>query len=211
MNKALFLGGGGDPEVSENFDKEFFSLLNNKSRILYIPLAWNHPNIQLPDCYEWFCGLVGRYLSIPKENISMYDGTIPYDLNTFDAIYIGGGNTYKLRDSIEKHSLINPLKDFLASGKPIYGGSAGAIIFGKEIATVIEEKLDYPNYAGLKFCNFSMKCHYQKEEKGKLQQIANSLQTTIYALPEDGGLILDNNFNIIKQIGDVEKIEAIKD
>lgn len=209
MNKSLFLGGGGDPEVSEKFDKEFFELLNAKSRILYIPLAWNHPKIKLPDCYEWFCGLVGRYLPIPKENILMYDGNTDYDLSSFDAIYIGGGNTYKLRDSIEKYAFIEPLKNFLASGKPIYGGSAGAIVFGEKITTVIEEKLEYPDNNGLKFCNFSMKCHYQKEEKEKLQKIANTLQTTIFALPEDGGLILDNNFNIIKQIGDVEKIEAI--
>ena len=207
MNKSLFLGGGGYPEISENFDKEFFELLDKDSRILYIPLAWNHPEIKLSDCYEWF-GLVGLYLSVHKENILMYDGNIDYDLTTFDAIYIGGGNTYKLRDRIEKYALARQLRTMLTSEKPIYGGSAGAIVFGEKIATVVEERLGYPDYNGLEFCNFSLKCHYQKEEKEKLQKIANALQTTIYALPEDGGLILDSNFHIIKQIGDVEKIEV---
>lgn len=206
MVQSLFLGGGGDPEVSENFDREFFALLNPQSRILYIPFAWKYPE-QLPDCYKWFCGLVHRYLTIPENKISMYDGEKSYDLNTFDAIYIGGGNTYKLRHELEQYQLINPLREFLASGKPLYGGSAGAIVFGEKIATVLEEKLSYPDYEGLKFCPFSMKCHYIPEEKEKLQKMAIQLQTTIYAIPEEGGLILDNNSHIIKQLGSVEKFD----
>ena len=61
MNKSLFLGGGGYQKVSENFDKEFFKLLNLNSRILYLPLAWDHPKIQFSDCYEWFRGLGGIF------------------------------------------------------------------------------------------------------------------------------------------------------
>jgi len=36
--------------------------------------------------------------------------------------------------------------DFLNFGGIIYGGSAGAIIFGKDIRTVEEEMIKYPNF-----------------------------------------------------------------
>ena len=51
-------------------------------------------------------------------------------------MYIGGGNTFRLLAEIRKYGFEPALQDFAYRGKPIYGGSAGAAILGRDIRTV---------------------------------------------------------------------------
>lgn len=200
MKGVLFLGGGGDADVSARLDKMFFSNLNESSRILYIPLAWAKVTNN-----EWFCSLMKRYVDIPKSQIDtlFIDGEIN-DLDQYDAVYIGGGNTYRLLDYILQHKLDIKLKGFLAQGKYVFGGSAGAIIFGKTLLTVNEEQHDYLCIDALNLCNgLSFRCHYKEQDYDLCQKILTEVHTPFAAIPENAGLIYDQNQKLISVVGEV--------
>ena len=204
MQGQLFLGGGGDGDISKEMDQSFFENLCNTSKILYIPTAWEEADVTYSSCKKWFNALLNRYLpALQKEPVLLTENFGPSDITGFDAIYIGGGNTYKLLDFLFTRHLKEQFLAFIKNGGLIYGGSAGAIVFGKEISTVLEEKENYPEHHGLGLCPFSIRCHYTGSEQQLLQKIADKLQHKVYALPEDGGLILNNEYKIVKAIGDV--------
>lgn len=198
---VLFLGGGGDIQGSIEIDTAFFSYLMPNDKILYIPVACDFTTYE--NCFVWFNSLVKKYINIPSDNISMLLETsvIPH-LNDYKAIYIGGGNTYKLLDYICKNNLDIKCKEYLKGNGIIFGGSAGAIIFGKTIETVIEEKENYPDNPALNMVkDYAIRCHYQPQDDKLFQNLSKKIKTPIIALPENGGLKIDENN--IKTIGNV--------
>lgn len=199
---TLFLGGGGDIEDSVRIDKEFFNYIDEKSKILYIATACDFTTYE--NCFKWFYSLVTKYVSLSEENIIMLsdEEKIP-ELSEFKAIYIGGGNTYKLLNYICKTGLKDKIVEFLDKGGLIFGGSAGAIIFGTTIETVAEERENYPDNLSISYVKkYAIRCHYQKEEDNLYQNLSKSLKQNILAIPEDGGIIIDKD-DIKKIIGDV--------
>lgn len=197
----LFLGGGGDLDVSAGLDKLFFSNFSSHSHLLYIPIAL--PRINNSD---WFYSLVTRYSSVPIANIdTLFIDDKIMSLSKYDGIYIGGGNTYRLLDCVVKTGLNFKLCQFLSEGKFVYGGSAGAIIFGKTIATVAKkERQNYRYDIGLNFCNNkSFTCHYKEENFQIYKNISNILKTDLIAIPEDGGVIYNYNHELVCKIGNV--------
>lgn len=191
---TLFLGGGGDIEDSIEIDKLFFANLDSQDKILYIPAACDFTTYE--NCLKWFYSLVSKYIKISKDNITMIldEDKVP-DLSEYKAIYIGGGNTYKLLDYVIKNNLDEKFKAYLDHGGLIFGGSAGAIIFGKTIKTVIEEKENYPDNQALDFINgYAIRCHYQESEDNLFITLSQSLNIPIVAIPENSGLILKDKY-----------------
>ena len=91
----------------------------------------------------------------------------------------------------------------IKEGGLIFGGSAGAIIFGTTIETVAEERENYPDNLSISYVKkYAIRCHYQKEEDNLYQNLSKSLKQDILAIPEDGGIIIDKD-DIKKIIGDV--------
>ena len=130
MKGKLILSGGGDLKISYNLDEEFFSLLKNNAKILYIPIALKRDRIGFEACYDWFSNIIATHAKDKDIDFSMIleHDSIP-DLKNYDCVYIGGGNTFKLLDFIINKQLDEKILDYLNSGGIVYGGSAGAIIF----------------------------------------------------------------------------------
>lgn len=190
-----FISGGGSKEQTQEFDSLFFSELANNSKILYIPVALDRDYKGFESCFDWFASLINFHQGSKDIDFEMIlkDADVP-SLKNFDAVYIGGGNTYKLLNYIYTKELKIKLKEFLESGGLIYGGSAGAIILGKDIRTVEEENNEnYLSYEGLNFLGgYSIKCHFRDSDSVALIQKANKYGLKILALPEKSGVIFSN-------------------
>ncbi|WP_236809547.1 Type 1 glutamine amidotransferase-like domain-containing protein [Bacillus glycinifermentans] len=56
-------------------------------------------------------------------------------MDRFSAVYIGGGNTFRLLKHVTDTRFNDILQSYAKRGGIVYGGSAGAIILGKHIMT----------------------------------------------------------------------------
>lgn len=210
MNKPgkIFLSGGGSEKKSYDFDCLFFKSIPKESKILYIPIAMEREITDYGSCHDWFTKVIS--LQEDKDiNFSMLLEKDPMpDFDQFDAIYIGGGNTFKLLDYLVENNLLNKLLDYYKKGGVIYGGSAGAIIFGETLLCIEEENdNNYINSLGLNILNnFSIRCHYEKEKDFEIQnKISKEKQINILALPEGSGIIFSEDK--VEYFGDVLEIK----
>ncbi len=198
----IILSGGGNIEISFELDERFFSLLKNNAKILYIPIALNRDLAGFGACYNWFSNLISSHTGEKEINFSMMleKDKVP-DLGNYDSLYIGGGNTYKLLDYIIKNNIGPKITDFIKDGGIVYGGSAGAIIMGKDIRTTEEENNNnYSNFRGLNLLGgLSVACHYEGTLDEKIFKSAQKIHSRIIALPENSGLIIGSD--IVEIIG----------
>lgn len=65
----------------------------------------------------------------------------PADLNGLDALILPGGESTTMRRLIDRYGFMQPLRDFAASGKPMFGTCAGLILLAKEIVGYDEPHL----------------------------------------------------------------------
>lgn len=189
--QSYFLSGGGNEEDSKLLDLKFINFFTGV-RILYIPVAMPQNVITYESCFDWITKSLTRITSKELE-IDMLINLIGLDLQkliSYDAVYVGGGNAYKLLNDFYQSKFDLLLKQYLAQGGVYYGGSAGAIIAGKNIATVIEENDNNYNYEnGLSIIGeFSVRCHYNKKCDANIIEYIKKYGNPVIALPEKTGL-----------------------
>ncbi|MEI5905584.1 Type 1 glutamine amidotransferase-like domain-containing protein [Bacillus spongiae] len=155
----LFLSGGGNEQQTLLIDKRFAESINHEQPLLYIPIAMDGQTISYESCFEWI-NRVFNPLGI--HNITMWtdiNKKCLADLQLFSAVYIGGGNTFRLLNDLVHSGFIKVLKQYVKSGGIIYGGSAGAIIFGHNIET--SSYMDANNVGLREFAGLNLVKGYQ--------------------------------------------------
>lgn len=192
----IILSGGGDEAQTKEIDEFYASQLPESKNILYIPVAWKSGDLNA--CYEWFKSSYGRF-GFNTEMITDLNNQSFDNIKNFDSIYIGGGNTFSLMSDLRNSGFDKILKQFIESGKIVYGGSAGAIILGKNIQTASigkdadENKVSIKNFNGLGLVrDFAIQCHYEENQKNELQNFSNNKSFPIIALSECTGLYVED-------------------
>ena len=188
----LLLSGGGEPDQVKPLD-EYFTNYVKDGKILYIPVAMD--KIPYDDCEKWFRETYAKY---NLNNIEMCTNLKEInDLNNYKAIFIGGGNTFKLLKEIKESNFDIKLKDYLNNNGFIYGGSAGAIIFGKTIESAIHADKNTVNLKDLNGLNilddYDVWCHYKETDNLK------DLNRKTIVLYEESGILYDGKE--IKTVG----------
>lgn len=108
-------------------------IMDHSKPILYVPLAMEETEHPYNNCYEWFKKQIEN-IDVP--NVDMPRTFEEFALKNFDnysAIFIGGGNTYKLLKGIKDNGIFNKIIEYLNKNGIVIGCSAGAIIFGYDI------------------------------------------------------------------------------
>ena len=196
--KRIFLNGGGGAADSIYLDRKFASELDTKKPLIYIPIAMEPE--RWDNCSIWIRSVFFP-LGVKKiEILTDLNDVNEKALDDSAGIYIGGGDTVKLLREICKTGFDQYLKKYTARGKPIYGGSAGAIILGKDIRTAPEAKcLDEKSSTGLNILfGFSVYCHYVPSQKQIVKGIQKALKCPLIVLPENSGVFIkDNEFEVL--------------
>ncbi len=193
----LLLSGGGDSNQVKELDELFCAEVGKEARILYVPIAWDKGPYE--GCLNWFKSV---YEPFGFTNIEMTTDLVNVDLSKYDAIYIGGGNTFKLLKEIKATGFDVKLMSFLNENKFVYGGSAGAIIFGKTINPALfgdENEVGLTDLNGLNVLgNKDVWCHFNEDQKNLVNEYNNDL----YILYEESGLYINNEhvINVGKEI-----------
>ncbi|GAA2757580.1 Type 1 glutamine amidotransferase-like domain-containing protein [Actinopolymorpha rutila] len=130
MTGRVFLAGGGGAEASKPLDEQFAHAVG-AGPMAYWPVAME-PDRHV-EAEEW---LRDVYEPLGVRDISTWDGDIPPRFTGVRGIYIGGGNTYRLLALAQRFDLLDRLREYVAAGGMVFGGSAGAALLGADISTV---------------------------------------------------------------------------
>jgi len=193
MTGKLFLSGGGNEKQTYALDEVFLKV----RKILYIPIAWKNDDFE--SCLKWFENMISQHNK--KIEIKMLiDLNEKTNLQDYDAIYIGGGNTFKLLKKIKESGFDNKLIEFYNKGGTIYGGSAGALILGNNIEIALICKDVDVNEVGLKdtsglnlIKNYDIQCHFEDNQVEEHQEFIRKSKRNIIAIPEESALLVENN------------------
>lgn len=183
----LLLSGGGLSEQVKELD-EFFANYVNGGKILYIPVAMT--NIPYEECLKWFKSVYEKY------GITDIDMCIDLNnckkLDEYAAVFIGGGNTFKLLKEIKETNFDKKIIEYLNCGGFVYGGSAGAIIFGESIDTAChadDNNVNLRDLSGLNLLRgYKVWCHYNDIDDN--EELAN-INGKVIVLYEESGLLFD--------------------
>lgn len=196
----LYLSGGGSGKQNHYAYISFFNRIDKNKPILYIPLAME--SSMYDGCFEWFKNEIRSYDFDKFEMVRSSLELSKLDFNNYSALFIGGGNTYKLLKDLKENDNYEKIKNYLLNGGIVYAGSAGAIVFGKDIdgCILMDDKNDVDT-SGFNLVNgYSLVCHFNKAnfKKNKDYLIKYSGNNKLLFLPEEDVLVVtDYNIKII--------------
>jgi len=170
----IYLSGGGDETKTTVIDSAFLQSLPS-SNILYIPIAKSADMNGYKKSLAWITSKLSKLSKNPLNITMLLDLKRSINPSEFSAVYIGGGNTYKLLHLMRASNFERMLKDYIGKDGIIYGASAGAVLLGQDISTYIEDKyLDenvksgYIDERGLGLVgNYSVLTHFHENHEYK--------------------------------------------
>lgn len=78
-----------------------------------------------------------------------------------DAIFIGGGNTFRLLDRLQKARVLPSIRDRVRHGMPYLGSSAGTVITAPTLQTTNDMPIvRIASFRSLALVPFQINCHY---------------------------------------------------
>lgn len=197
MKKSyIYLSGGGNEKQSFSLDKFFFDTFPKNGSFLYVPVALRGDRLYLKTQF-WMKNIL-KIHNRSDIQFETADDLSKYkfeDLKNFDALYISGGNTWNLMQELRKSGFSQEFITYIKNGGVVYGGSAGAIVLGKNIDTHDDEnKINLKGSSGLNLLNeYSVACHYTNKQAGRFHHWTISHNSPIICLPEETGVVLVNN------------------
>ncbi len=194
----VFLCGGGAGIQTIEANKRLNEVIDHSKPCLYIPLAMEQE--KYADCYVWIKDEL-KNIDIPYiEMVKSADELANKNMTDYGVIFIGGGNTFKLLRDLKISGSFQKIKNYMDSEGVIFGGSAGAIIFGKDLEAC---RLDDINAVNLNEINgfdilngTSILCHYtnrtaEKDEESKQYLLEGSKNRKVVALPQEVTLFVN--------------------
>jgi dipeptidase E len=83
------------------------------------------------------------------------------ELDRADALFVGGGNTFRLLKTLYDRDLLEPIRERVRGGMPYIGSSAGTNITGPTIKTTNDMPVVWPpSLDALGFVSFQINPHY---------------------------------------------------
>lgn len=158
MNKRILLISNSTLHGSgylDHAEAEIRSFLGDLNRVLFVPYA-------LFDRDKYSATAQQRFEKMGYALTSIHTASDPVQaVNETDAIFIGGGNTFRLLKSLYDHELIDPIRERVAAGMPYIGSSAGSNVAGPTIRTTNDMPIvQPPSFDALGLVSFQLNPHY---------------------------------------------------
>src|SRR5215510_6088832 len=188
------LGGGGGASDSRLLDEVFTTWIGSQGKLLYLPCALRGIR-SFEACLEW---ITVTFTPMQVTQITMWTDLSEHqaaELDQFDAVYIGGGNTFALLAELRKSGFEHHLGEYVRRGKAIYGGSAGAAVLGRDIRTVNyldRNDVGLEGMQGLDLAaGYAIWVHYQLQDDNLIDEYVRQYQQSVIALSERSGIVIE--------------------
>lgn len=213
MKKMVLIGGGDIGKGNTNYetkeiDQEIVKLTKKENpNFLFIGLASSYSDSYYDTIKKIYRNLGCNCTYLKKKNIINNPSIVKNKLSDADIIYIGGGDTLKLKETILEYKIDLLLKEAYNRGCVISGISAGAILLTNEGFSdsfiLRKESENHQFIKGLNFINISFCPHYHENIKKtkELQKEIKSTKKEVYSLENGTALkIIDDKIELIKSI-----------
>ncbi len=139
----------------DHAEPEILDHLSGVKRVLFLPYA-------LADHNAYAAKVRERLERMHFALDSIHDESDPRSaVVAAEAIFIGGGNTFRLLKSLYDHSLIEPIRARVAAGMPYMGASAGSNVAGPTIRTTNDMPIAQPpTFDALNLFPYQINPHY---------------------------------------------------
>ncbi len=197
-NSTLF--GSGYLDHAEGEIRDF---LGSVRRVLFVPFA-------LYDRDAYAASARTRFEKMGYELRSIHDAGDRFEaLRETEAVFVGGGNTFRLLKTLYDQGLVGPIRQRVAEGMPYIGSSAGSNIAGPTIKTTNDMPIvQPPSFEALNLVSFQINPHYldpdpnsthmgETREK-RIQEFLEENDTPVVALREGAMVRCENGATILK-------------
>jgi len=187
----------------DHAEAEIRDFLSDVKRVLFVPFA-----LQDRDAYA--ATAKTRFAKMGYDLSSIHEAKDPaQSIEQTDAIFIGGGNTFRLLKTLYDLNLIESIRRHVAAGMPYIGSSAGSNVAAPTIKTTNDMPIvQPPSFDALNLVWFQINPHYLDADKNsthmgetreqRLLQYLEENDTPVAALREGAMLRIENGETLLK-------------
>lgn len=199
MNTQLLLISNSTLHGSGYLDHaagEISDFLGEVKRVLFVPYA-------LHDRDKYAAQARERFAKMGYELDSIHSSEPLEAVRNTEAIFIGGGNTFRLLKALYDHDLLDAIRERVREGMPYIGSSAGSNVAAPTIRTTNDMPIvQPPSLDALGLVSFQINPHYldadpNSTHKGetreeRLIQFLEENETPVIGLREGAMLRIEN-------------------
>lgn len=202
--KLMLIGGGDNGHGTTTYetkeiDEEIVKMTNkNSPTFLFIGLASSFSDSYYDIMKEIYKNLGCKTTYLKKKNIINNPDIVKNKITEADIIYMSGGDTKKLVDTLKEYKIDELIKEAQNRGCVIAGISAGAIAIADsglsdyQILNNISNK--YAFTEGLKLININICPHANKKERiDDLKELLKENNQEVICLENGTALKIENN------------------
>ena len=119
----LLLNGGGSTEQLIPTMNKLNEIIDHNKPILYVPLAMDEVEHPYDGCYEWFSKQITNVVVPSLDMTRSFEDLASKNLNKYSAIFIGGGNTYKLLKGLKESGAFDKIQEYIQNNGIVIGCS----------------------------------------------------------------------------------------
>ena len=139
----------------DHAEQEIRAFLRNVRRLLFVPFA-------LHDHGAYAAKPRARFAKLGIEVDSLHEAAdMQHAIRNAEAMFVGGGNTFRLLKSLYDLDLLDPIRGRVEEGMPYMGASAGSNIAAPTIRTTNDMPIvEPPSFGALGLVPFQINPHY---------------------------------------------------
>lgn len=160
-------------------------ILSGKATVLFVPFA-----LADHDGYEAKAKEGFSPLGIELTSIHRADDPIAA-IERAEAVFIGGGNTFRLLRALYERELLDPIRTRVAGGMPYLGSSAGSNVACRSIRTTNDMPIvEPPSFEALALVGFNLNPHYLDPDPGSRHMGETREERIVQFLEENDRIVI---------------------
>ena len=187
----------------DHAEGEIRSFLCDIKRVLFVPYA-------LFDRDTYAATAQKRFQKMGYDLTSIHTATNPVQaVKDTEAIFIGGGNTFRLLKTLYDFDLLGPIRERVADGMRYIGSSAGSNVAAPTIKTTNDMPIvQPPSFDALSLVSFQINPHYLDPDPNskhmgetreeRIRQFLEENDTPVVGLREGAMLRIENGETILR-------------
>jgi dipeptidase E len=187
----------------DHAEAEIRNFLGNTGKVLFIPFALYDRDGYASTARERF-----QKMGYGLESIQS-TSNVQQAVNTAEAIFIGGGNTFRLLKALYDADVLQTIRQRVAAGRPYIGSSAGANVAGPTIKTTNDMPIvQPPSFDALGLVPFQISPHFLdsdptsthmgETQEERILQFLEENDTPVVGLREGAMIRAENGSHILK-------------